>query len=90
VGRVRGLLLPAASVATGTVMNPTSITVSNEGELSKAQKIEQRIKRKKISPVDTIILGYWRVRWWCVSDCSQLPRTSSPIHGRLHCQWSLR
>jgi hypothetical protein len=33
---VRGLLLPAASVATGTVVNATSITVSNEVELSYA------------------------------------------------------
>ena len=46
---VRGLMVPAASVGTGTVVIGTSITVSNEGELSYAQKVEQRIKRKKIS-----------------------------------------
>jgi hypothetical protein len=46
---VQGLMVPAASVGTGTVVIDTSITVSNEGELSYAQKVEQRIKRKKIS-----------------------------------------
>ena len=91
---VRGLMVPAASVGTGTVVIDTSITVSNEGELSYAQKVEQRIKRKKISN-DAIAsryinLGIWRVLRWRVSDCSQLPRTSSPIHGSLHRQWSLR
>jgi hypothetical protein len=45
---VRGLLLPAASVATGTVVNATSITVSNKGVLSYAQKVEQCIKRKRL------------------------------------------
>ena len=92
---VRGLMVPAPSVATGTtVVIGTSITVSNEGELSYAQKVEQRIKRKKISN-DAIAsryinLGIWRVLRWRVSDCSQSPRTSSPIHGSLHRQWSLR
>ena len=48
---VRVLLLPvtAGSNATGTAMNAAPITVSTEGELSYAQKVEQRIKRKKIS-----------------------------------------
>ncbi len=46
---VWGLLLPAASDATSAVVNATSITGSNKcDELSYAQKVQERIKRKKI------------------------------------------